>query len=163
DMFCSFDESCRRHLQRVCKAALGQLDFERIFTLWFGVVQRRLGRVAEARLVYMLANERCFGLGRSPRLGSHAAHCDACPSRFPAGNRDYDGRRRQRELVGRAVAELQIDLPASRDWRWKRDVCDEVAWFEHGFAMRRAAGQKMKVTDGDRARTVGSLYVQRRF
>jgi hypothetical protein len=42
-------------------------------------------------------------------------------------------------------------------------VCDEVAWFEHGFAIRCAAGQKMKVTNGDRARTVRSLHVNRRF
>src|SRR5215510_4083204 len=50
DMFCSFYESGRRHLQRVRKAAFGQLDFEPILTLRFGVAQR-----GGSSLVYRLA------------------------------------------------------------------------------------------------------------
>src|SRR5262245_51963709 len=76
DMFCSFDESCRRHLQRVREAALGQLDLEPILTLRFGVAQRRLRRVAEARQAYRLADQRGFRLRGSPWLGPDAAHCD---------------------------------------------------------------------------------------
>jgi hypothetical protein len=39
-----------------------------------------------------------------------------------------------------SVAQLQINLPAARDGRWQCDVRDEVARFDHGFAIGCAAG-----------------------
>ena len=130
-----------------------------------GLASRKAASAALRKFAWSirLADERGFGLGRSPWLGPDAAQRDPCSSHFPARDRDHDGRRCQSELVGRAVAQLQIDLPASRDGRWECDVRDEVAWFEHGFAIRCAAGQKMKVTDGDRTRTPRSLHMDRRF
>ena len=110
-----------------------------------------------------LADERGFGLGRSPGFGAHAAQRDARPRHVSAGDRDHDRRRRQGEFVRRPVAQLQIDLLASGDGRRKRDVRDQVARLEHRFALRRVAGQKMKVADRDRARALRSLHVDRRF
>ena len=65
-----------------------------------------LRKIASCR---RLADERGFGLGRSPRLGAHAAQRDARARHLPAGDRDHDRRRRERELVGRPVAQLQIE------------------------------------------------------
>ena len=110
-----------------------------------------------------LADERGLGLGGSPRLGAHAAQRDARPSHVPAGDRDHDRGRRQGELVRRPVAQLQINLLAPGDGRRQRHVRDEVARLEHRFAVRRVAGQKMKVADGDRARALRSLHVDRRL
>src|SRR6266550_1290494 len=44
----SVESGGRRHLEGVCEAALGQLDFERVLALRLGVAQGRLRRLAEA-------------------------------------------------------------------------------------------------------------------
>src|SRR3984893_44183 len=54
-------------------------------------------------------------------------------------------------------------MPAPHDWRWESDVRYKVAWFEHCFPVRAAAWQKMKITDGDRSCTLGSLHMDRRL
>ena len=51
--------------------------------------------------------------------------------------------------IGCPVPQLQVHLLASRD-RWRKcHVRDEVARLKHRFAMRRVAGQKVKISDRD--------------
>src|SRR5438876_12351635 len=67
----SVESACRRHLQGVRQAALGQLDLEPILALRLGVVQGNLRRFAEVGCVGRLTGERGFGLGGSPGFGAH--------------------------------------------------------------------------------------------
>src|SRR5438445_2838084 len=67
----SLESACRRHLQGVRQAALGQLDLEPILALRLGVVQGNLRRFAEVGCVGRLTGERVFGLGRAPGFGAH--------------------------------------------------------------------------------------------
>src|SRR6266481_2394699 len=127
------ESACRRHLQGVREAALGQLDLEAVLALRLGVVHGSFRRFAEVRRSSSLADKRGLGFGRSPGLGAHAAQRDARPGHIAVRDRDNDGGRCQGEFVRRPVAQLQIDLLASRHGGWKRDVRDEVARFEHGF------------------------------
>ena len=42
-------------------------------------------------------------------------------------------------------------------------MCDEIARLKHRFAIRRVAGQKVKISDRDRACTLQPLHVNRSF
>src|SRR5256885_13782660 len=60
-------------LQRVDKAAFGELHFEAIFALRFRSTQRRFRRFAEDLFRRRLARQFLFGFSRPPGLRSHAA------------------------------------------------------------------------------------------
>src|SRR2546426_12240512 len=151
-MFAPSVESARRgHFQGVPEAPLGQFDLKLVLALRFGVAHGRFRRLAKVGCVGRLTDESGLGLGGSPGFGPHAAQCDARVSDVSARDEDHDGRRRQSEFVRRPVAQLQIHLLASRPGRRERYVRDEVARFEHCFAVWCAAGKKIKVTEGDRA------------
>src|SRR5258708_7580495 len=76
--------------ERVREATLGELDFESVFALGLGAAHCRFRRLAEVGGVGRLADERGFGLGRSPWLGADAAQRDAGPSDVSAGDGEYD-------------------------------------------------------------------------
>src|SRR6202171_1584368 len=147
----SVESAHRRHLQGVREAPLRQFDLKLVLALRFGVAHSRFRGLAKVGCVGRTTDESGLGLPRSPGFGPHAAQCDARPSHISARDRDHDGRRRQSKFVRRPVAQLQIHLLASLPGRRERDVRDEVAGFEHCFAVWCAAGQKIKVADGDRA------------
>src|SRR5436309_776471 len=159
----SVKSACERRLQGVRKAAPGQIDLECVLALWLGVAQGRLRRLSEVRSVCGLTGERGFGLVGSPGFGADATEGDACPGHVLAGDRDHDRGRGQGELVSRPVAQFQIHLLAARDGHGKREVRDKVARLKHRFAVRRVAGQEMKVSDGDCARAFRPQYVNGRF
>src|SRR5207249_9108751 len=104
----SAESGCRRHLQGVHEAALGQLDFESVLALWLGVAHGRFRRFAKVGRVGRLTDERGFGLGGAPGFGAHTTERDACPSHVPARDRDHNRRRSQGEFVRCSVAQLQI-------------------------------------------------------
>ena len=72
---------------------------------------------------------------------------------FPFVDRDDHRRGGERELVGGAVAQLQIERACCPARRRKRDVRDQVAGLEHRLALRRVAGQEVKVVDRNAARS----------
>src|SRR6266852_1679504 len=135
----SVESACRGELQCVREAPPGQFDLKLVLALRFGVAHGCFRR---------LTDESGLGLARSPRFGPHAAQCDARMSHISARDRNHGGRRRQSKFVRRPVAQLQIYLLASRPGSRERDVRDEVARFEHCFAVWCAAGKKIKVTEG---------------
>src|SRR5437879_10472329 len=53
----SVESGCRRHLQGVREAALGQFDFELVFALRFGVAQRRFRCLAKVGRIGGLSDE----------------------------------------------------------------------------------------------------------
>src|ERR1700687_3934694 len=75
---------CHRHVQCVCKAALGQFDLEPILALRFGVTHVRFRRLAKVGCVAGLTDQRGLGLGRPPRFGAHAAKGNAGFRHIPA-------------------------------------------------------------------------------
>src|SRR5438132_1223618 len=109
----SVESGCRRHLQGVRQAAFGQLDFELVLALRFGVAQRRFRCLAKVGRVGSLTDESGLGFGGSPRLGPHPAQCDARVRHVSVMDRDHDRRGGQGEFVRRAVAQLQIHLLTS--------------------------------------------------
>src|SRR2546422_554488 len=159
----SVKSACEGRLQSVRKAAPGQIDLECVLALWPGIAQGRVRRLSEVRSVCGLTGERGFGLVGSPRFGADATEGNACPGHVLASDRDHDRGGGEGEFVRRPVAQFEIDLLAARDGRGKRDVRDKVARLKHGFAVRRIAGQEMKVSDGDCARVFRPLYVDGRF
>src|SRR5260370_16734141 len=62
----SVESACRRHVEGVREAALGQLDFERVLALRFGVAHRRFRCFAKVGRVGRLTIERGFGLAGAP-------------------------------------------------------------------------------------------------
>src|SRR4030095_6049174 len=117
----------------------------------------------KVRLVRKLTDERGFGFLGTPRFGADAAERDASLSNSPTGHADYDCRRSESELIRGAIAQLQIELLAALDRRGKRDMRDEVARFEDRFALRRVAGQQMKVGKRNRPGTFLPLHVNGGF
>src|SRR6185503_9374572 len=104
--------------------------------LRFGDAQRRFRRFSKVRLIRRMTDERSFGLRRAPWLGANAAQGDARPGNILAREIDHDGGGGESELVGRAVAQLKIELLALFDRRGQRDVSDKISRLEDRFAVR---------------------------
>src|SRR5262245_191799 len=119
--------NCRSGLEGVGKAALGQFDLEAILTLRLGVAQGRLRRLAEVIRRDSLAGQDSLGFRGAPWLGAHAAQGDADPAHFSTVEADHNSGGRQGKLVGRAAAQLQVVLLASRHGRRQGHVVDQVA------------------------------------
>src|SRR5262245_24596631 len=132
----------------MCQATLCQFDLKSVLAMRFGVAQLSFRGTAEVCGIRRLAGEDGFGFVRPPRFSPYAAQGDARISHISACNFDHHGCRSQCEFIRRAVAQLEIYLPASRSGRRQSDVRDEVARLEHGFTMWGVSGQKMKVAKG---------------
>src|SRR6202171_5543278 len=127
-MFSFASGSLSREFQRVCETAFGQLHLESVLALRFGATQRRIRRFLENGFRRRLTCQFAFRLSRPPRLCTNATHRDASSRYFRVCNRDHHGGGSERKFVGSAVAQFQIKRSASRRWRRKRDVSNQVAW-----------------------------------
>ena len=97
----------------MCQAALGELDLETVLALRRRGSQRRFGSLAEGALSLAgLPVSAAFGFRRAPGFCAHAAKRNAGMRDIAARNREHHRRRREGELIRRAIAELQVDLLA---------------------------------------------------
>ena len=142
----------RHQFQSVRQAALGQLDLESVLALRLGVAQRRLRRLAK--------NVFVSPADRSVRPRPRAIATALCPRRparrarasiFPPSTVITTAAEASANSIRRPVAQLQIKRAASGRGRRQRDVRDQVARLEHRFAVRRVAGQQMKIADRNAA------------
>ena len=76
------------------------------------------------RIIELLPLEQRFGLARAPWHGRDSAKRDARVADHAVLKVERDGRRGQRELIGLAVARLQIERtrPAALDRRSRRSI-----------------------------------------
>src|SRR4051812_4855731 len=122
------------------EAPLGQFDLECVLALRLGIAQGYVCCRAKRLRGGRPADKRGFGLGRAPGLGAHAPQRNARLAYLAARNRDHHRRRCQGELVGRAIAQLQVDLPCAASLRnrgaRKRHMGDEIARLEDRLAVR---------------------------
>src|ERR1700679_1024041 len=105
--------------------------------------------VAEGCEVCGVAFKGVLGFERAPGLGAYSAEGYAGEGDAVAFGAELDGGGGQGELVGGAVAELEVDAACAGARRWERDAGDEVAGLEDGFDVRRGAGDNVEVVDGD--------------
>src|SRR5437899_608251 len=99
-----------RHLQCVCQTAFGQLDFESVLTLWFGIAHGRFRRFSEAGFVRRLSHKSRFGFLGPPRLGPDTTQSDPSAANASSRNGDDDCRGCESEFIRRPVAQLEIKL-----------------------------------------------------
>src|SRR6266851_2730990 len=125
------------------------------------ILERCLGRSAKGGSVGGMALQRSLRFERTPRLGSDTSEGDAHMLNLSAVHLDYDGCGCQCELIGSAVAELQIERTGSGRWSGKRDARDDISGLKHRLAMGSRAGEEIEVMDGDAALTLGSLDLNR--
>src|SRR3954467_15463359 len=86
-----------------------------------------------------------------PGLGAHAAEREPDVSDDAVLDRDGGGDRDERELVGLAVAELEVRR-AARDGRAGHlEADDELAVLQRMLEVWRVAGEEEEVVDRDRA------------
>ena len=83
----------------------------------------------------------------------------------PARHLDDDGRGSERELVRRAVAQLEVARRCARVRRRQGNVRHQIARLEHRLTVRGVARKQMKGLDRDRARALSlrTLHMNRRI
>src|SRR5690348_2141726 len=134
--------------ERADEAAFGELYFERVVALRLCVAERGIGRGAEGGLVCGLSFERVLGFRRAPGTRADATERDARFANAAGLYLHNKGGGGERELIGGAVAELEVMRSRAGGERRKRDVCDEVAGLQHVFEIRRTGRQEVEGADG---------------
>src|SRR5258707_10089096 len=100
------ESGCNRHLQCVCQAAFGQLDFKPILALRLGIAHGRFRRLSESGFVRRLSHKSGFGFLGPPRFGADTTESDPSADNVSSRNGDDDCRGREGKLIGGAVAQL---------------------------------------------------------
>src|SRR5271165_3091634 len=117
------------------------------------VGERGFGRFAERLCVSFCTRERLFGRPRAPWLRRDAAKGKPGATDHAAGEVERRGGGDDRESKGRALAKLEIARMRCEARRiagqTKRN--DQVPWLERAFALRRFAGQAVKLFERDLA------------
>ena len=98
------------------QGALAELDLERVVRLRMGVGECSLGGGLRALRVDSFAVEGRLGLFCPPRNGRHAAESNTCLLDRAVLQIEGDGGGGECELIGLAIADLQIER-AARPWR----------------------------------------------
>ena len=114
------------HLERADYAAAGQFYLEGVFGVWLGSLEGGFGREFEVLWSCGFAGQLRFGFMGAPGSGAYAAHGYAHGADVAVFGIGNDGCGSQREFVGGAVAQFEIELPGSDGGR-QLYVGDEVA------------------------------------
>ena len=106
-----------------------------------GGLQLGHGRDRELLRRGTLADQLRLGLARPPRLGAHTTERQPCVLHDALAHVERRGHGHERELVGLAVAELQVEGLARERQRWQLDRDDQLAVLDRVLQLRRVARQ----------------------
>src|SRR4051812_37280972 len=104
-----------------------------------------------------LADQRSFGLDRTPRLVCDAAEREPGFDNSTVLHIKSGGNGDQREGITCPVADLAVGRVASQRKRWQFDCGDQFAWLEERLDVGSFSRQAMEIGKRDRSRAAASL------